>query len=50
MLSNNGLCLHVAVQYMLLVFLVLAVNFDRFQILQSYMLLLKPPVLMHSCM
>ena len=40
-----SLCLHAAVQCMLL-FLVQAVNSDRFQILQSYMLLLKPPVLM----
>ena len=45
MLSNIGACLGVAVQYMLL-FLVLAVNSDQFQILQSYTLLLKPPVLM----
>ena len=31
MLSNNGLCLRIAAQYMLL-FLVLAVNSDRFKI------------------
>ena len=35
------------VQYMIL-FLVLAVNSDRFKILQSYTLLLKPPVSMRS--
>ena len=34
-------------QYVLL-FLVLAVNSDQFQRLQSYTLLLKLPVLMHS--
>ena len=34
--------------YMLL-FLVLAVFSDRFQILRSYTILLKPPVLMRSC-
>ena len=34
-------------QYVLL-FLVLAVHSDHFQILQSYTLLLKPPVLIHS--
>ena len=31
-----------------LLFLVLVVNSDQFQILQSYTLLLKPPVLMYS--
>ena len=46
MLSNNGLHLRTTV---MLLFLVLVVNSDRFQILWSYMLLLKPPVLMHSC-
>ena len=35
------------VQYMLL-FLVLAVNSDQFQILRSYTLLLKPPILKRS--
>ena len=39
MLSNNGLCLHTTVQYMLL-FLVLAVNSVQFQILRSNTLLL----------
>ena len=34
--------------YMLL-FLVLAVNSNQIQILRSYTLLLKPPILMHSC-
>ena len=34
------------VQYVLL-FLVLVANSDWFQILQSYTLLLKPPVFMH---
>ena len=38
---------HSCVQYVLLL-LVMAVNSDWFQTLQSYMLLLKPPVLMHS--
>ena len=46
-LSNNGLCLCTAVQYVLLS-LVLVVNSDQFQILWSYTLLLKPPVLMCS--
>jgi len=32
-----------------LLFLVPAVNFNRFQIVQSYTLLLKPLILMHSC-
>ena len=44
-ISNSGLCLRAAAQYVLL-FLVLAVNSDRFQILRSYTLLLKPPILM----
>ena len=44
MLSNNGLCLCAAAQYMLL-FLVLAINFTRFQLLRCYTLLLKPPAL-----
>ena len=39
MVSNNRSCLYAAAQYMLL-FLVLTVNFDRFQILRSYTLLL----------
>ena len=47
MLSNNGLCLRAAAQYVLL-FIVLVINSDRFQILRSYMLLLKPPILMRS--
>ena len=47
-LSNTGLYLRAAAQYVLL-FLVLAVNYDWFQILQSYTLLLKPPILMHVC-
>ena len=47
MLSNNGLSLY-GMQYVLL-FLVLVVNSDQFQSLQSYMLLLKPPVLVRSC-
>ena len=47
MLSNIGLCLRAAACYY---FLVLAVNSDRFQILRSYTLLLKPPVLMCSCL
>ena len=47
MLSNSGLCLRTAVQYVLL-FSVLAVNLNRFQILQSYMVLLKPLVLLRS--
>ena len=46
--TNNDLRLHAAAQYILLI-LVLAVNSDRFQMLQSYTLLLKPPILMHSC-
>ena len=46
MLSSNG-CLGAAEQCMLL-FLVQVVNSDRFLILQSYTLLLKPPVLMLS--
>ena len=33
----------------MLLFLVLAVNYDRSQILQSYMFLLLPPVHMRSC-
>ena len=45
-LSNKGLCLCAAAQYMLL-FLVVAVNSNQFQIVRSYMLLL--PVLMSSC-
>ena len=44
MLSNNGLCLHAAVQYVL----VLVVNSNRFQILLGYMLLVILPVLMGS--
>ena len=40
MLSNNGLCLHTAVQYMLL-FLVLAVNSTWFQAARFYALLLQ---------
>ena len=47
MLSNNGLSLY-GMQYVLL-FLVLVVNSDWFQSLQSYMLLLKPPVLVRPC-
>ena len=47
MLSNNGLCLCIAVQYMLL-FLVQFNISDQFQILWSYTLLLQPPVFMHS--
>ena len=39
MLSNNGLCLRTAVQYVLL-FLGLAENSDCFQIVRSYTLLL----------
>ena len=39
---------YVYVQLCAVLFLVLAVNSEWFQILQSYMLLLKPPVLMHS--
>ena len=35
MLNNSRLCLHTAAQYLLL-FLVLAVNSDRFQIVCSY--------------
>ena len=38
----------VKVLYVLL-FLVLVVNFDQFQILLSYTLLLQPPVPMRSC-
>ena len=38
-----------ATQYMLLVFLVLVVNSNWFQILRSCTFLLKPPVFMHSC-
>ena len=41
MLSNNGLCLHAAVQYMLL-YLAQVVNSNQFQILWSYTLLLNP--------
>ena len=44
MLSNNSLCLRSMHKYMLL-FLVLAVNSDWFQILCKYTLLLQPPVL-----
>ena len=39
MLSNNGLCLHAAAQYMLL-FLVLVVNSDWFQIVRSWLSIL----------
>ena len=39
---------YIYAQYVLL-FLVVAVNSDRFQIVWSYTLLLKPPVLMRSC-
>ena len=39
--------IHAAAEYMLL-FLVLMVIFDQFQILLSYTLLLYTPVLMHS--
>ena len=36
MLSNNGLCLHTAAQYMyVLLFLVLVVNCDLFQLLME---------------
>ena len=48
MLSNNGLCLCIVPQYLLL-FFGLAVNSDRFQILMGYMVLLKLPILMCSC-
>ena len=44
---SNGLWLHTAVQYVLL-FLVVAVNSVQFQILRTYTLLLKLPVLMHT--
>ena len=44
MLSNNGLCLHAAAEYVLL-FVVLAVNSDQFQSLGNYTLLLKPLIL-----
>ena len=47
MVSNNGLCLHAAAWYVLL-FLVLAVHSNCFRFLQSYTLLLKPPVLIRS--
>ena len=40
---------YVYTQLHVLLFLVLAVNLDQFQILQSYMLLLKLPILMCSC-
>ena len=48
MLSNNGLCLRTAVQYVLL-FLVLTVNSAQFRILQSYTVLLYLLFLMRSC-
>ena len=44
MLSNNGLCLHAAPQYVLL-FLVLVVTSTWFQILHSYTLFLKSSIL-----
>ena len=47
LLRNSGLCLHTAAQYKLL-FLVLAVISNWFQILRSYTLLLKPLVHMRS--
>ena len=43
-LSNNGLCLHNMCRYVLL-FLVMVVSSDQLQILRSYTLLLKPPIL-----
>ena len=48
MLSNNALCLH-SMSSTYYYFLVVVVNFDRFQILLSYTLLLQPPVLMRFC-
>ena len=44
MLSNNGLYVYVTCAVMC--YIVLVVNSNRFQILRSYTLLLKPPVLM----
>ena len=46
MRSNNGLC-QCSMHSRCLLFLELAVNSTRFQILLSYMLLLWPPVVMH---
>ena len=45
LLNNNGSHLHIQHAQYVLLFFVLVVNFNRFQILQSYMLLIKLPVL-----
>ena len=50
MLSSNGLCPRTRMQHVqyVLLFLVLVVNSDGFQILWSYMLLLQSPNFMRS--
>ena len=46
--SNNSLCLY-TIRSICCCILVLAVPSNQFQILRGYMVLLKPPILVHSC-